>query len=140
MTSHTAVMPYEVSFTKRVPVLDREDYINDCCVGGDAVRDRLLPAVQARYGDVDTNQEDWGWFIWLRQGDVSLAIDIFTDDPDEGAFRIHLTSRTKRLLLFDQIVDTPELEGLRSLVVADLAEWVGRAVQVAPISADPEGA
>jgi hypothetical protein len=131
-------MPYEVSFTKRVPVLDREDYINDCCVGGDAVRDRLLPAVQARYGDVDTNQEDWGWFIWLRQGDVSLAIDIFTDDPDEGAFRIHLTSRTKRLLLFDQIVDTPELEGLRSLVVADLAEWVGRAVQVAPISADPE--
>jgi hypothetical protein len=133
-------MPYEVSFTKRVPVLDREDYINDCCVGGDAVRDRLLPAVQARYGDVDTNQEDWGWFIWLRQGDVSLAIDIFTDDPDEGAFRIHLTSRTKRLLLFDQIVDTPELEGLRSLVVADLAEWVGRAVQVAPISADPEGA
>jgi hypothetical protein len=43
-------------------------------------------------------------------------------------------------LLFDQIVDTPELEGLRSLVVADLAEWVGRAVQVAPISADPEGA
>jgi hypothetical protein len=132
-------MPYEVSFTKRVPVLDREDYINDCCVGGDAVRDRLLPAVQARYGDVDTNQEDWGWFIWLRQGDVSLAIDIFTDDPDEGAFRIHLTSRTKRLLLFDQIVDTPELEGLRSLVVADLAEWVGRAVQVAPISADPEG-
>jgi hypothetical protein len=133
-------MPYEVSFTKRVPVLDREDYINDCCVGGDAVRDRLLPAVQARYGEVDTNQEDWGWFIWLRQGDVSLAIDIFTDDPDEGAFRIHLTSRTKRLLLFDQIVDTPELEGLRSLVVADLAEWVGRAVQVAPISADPEGA
>ena len=133
-------MPYEVSFTKRVPVLDREDYINECCVGGDAVRDRLLPVVQARYGDVDTNQEDWGWFIWLRQGDVSLAIDIFTDDPDEGAFRLHLTSRTKRLLLFDQIVDTPELEELRSLVVADLAEWVGRAVQVAPISTDPEGA
>ena len=130
-------MPYEVSFTKRVPVLDREDYINECCVGGDAVRDRLLPVVQARYGDVDTNQEDWGWFIWLRQGDVSLSIDIFTDDPDEGAFRIHLTSRTKRLLLFDQIVDTPELEELRSLVVADVAEWVGRAVQVAPISADP---
>ena len=133
-------MPYEVSFTKRVPVLDREDYINECCVGGDAVRDRLLPVVQARYGDVDTNQEDWGWFIWLRQGDVSLAIDIFTDDPDEGAFRIHLTSRTKRLLLFDQIVDTPELEELRSLVVADVTEWVGRAVQVGPISADPEGA
>jgi len=134
----TALMPYEVSFTKRVPINDREDYINECCVGGDAVRDRLLPAVRARYGDVDTNQEDWGWFIWFRQGHVNLAIDIFTDDPDEGAFRIHLTSRTKRLLLFDQIVDTPELDELRALVVTDLSEWVGRAVQVAPISADSE--
>jgi hypothetical protein len=95
---------------------------------GDAVRDRLLPAVQARYGDVATNQEDWGWFIWLEKGPVALAIDIFTDDPDEGAFRIHLTSRTKRLVWFDQIVDTPELEDLRALVVADLTDWVGHAV------------
>ncbi len=132
-------MPYEVSFTKRVPVLDREDYINECCVGGDAVRDRILPAVQARYGQVDTNQEDWGWFIWFRQGHVGLAIDIFTDDPDHGAFRIHLTSRTKRLLLFDDIVDTPELEALRDLVVADSVDWVGHDVDVVPVSVDSSG-
>ena len=140
LASRKAVMPYEVSFTKRVPIQDRDDYINECCVGGDAVRDRLLPALQGRYGEVDTNQEDWGWFVWFRKGHVSLAVDIFTDDPDEGAFRIHLTSRTKRLLLFDQIVDTPELEELRALVVAELTAWVGRAVQIAPISADPEDA
>ncbi len=132
-------MPYEVSFTKRVPIQDREDYINDCCVGGDVVRDRLLPAVRARYGDVDTNQEDWGWFIWLRQGHVSLAVDIFTDDPDHGHFRIQLTSRIKRLLLFDDVVDTPELEELRTVVVADLTEWVGRAVRVVPVDADLQG-
>jgi hypothetical protein len=131
-------MPYEVSFTKRVPILDRDDYINECCVGGDAVRDRLLPLVQERYGEAETNQEDWGWFIWFHKGNVALAIDIYTDEPDEGAFRIHLTSRTKRLLWFDQIVDTPELEEMRALVVADLTEWVGRPVQVAAISADSE--
>jgi len=131
-------MPYEVSFTKRVPIQDREDYINDCCVGGDAVRDRLLPAVQARYGDVDTNQEDWGWFIWFRTGHVSLAIDIFTDDAEKGDFRIHLTSRTKRLLVFDDAVDTPELEDLRRLVVADLSDWVGHDVQSALVSVDAE--
>jgi hypothetical protein len=132
-------MPYEVSFTKRVPVLDREDYINECCVGGDAVRDRLLPAVQERYDGIETNQEDWGWFIWFRRGSVRLAIDIFTDDPDEGAFRIHLTSRTKRLLVLDQVVDTPELEELRGLVVAELTAWTGRAVQVAPVDDAPDG-
>lgn len=129
-------MPYEVSFTKRVPIKDREDYINDCCIGGDAVRDRLLPVVQARYGDVDTNQEDWGWFLWFRQGHVALAIDIFTDDPEQGVFRIHLTSRTRRLLVFDEILDTPELDELRDVVAADLTDWVGHAVRVVPVRAD----
>jgi len=87
-------MPYEVSFKKPVPLLDREEYINECCVGGDAVVNRLLPSIQARHTDIQTNQEDWGWFIWFRMGNVRLAIDVFTDDSQEGQFRIHLTSET----------------------------------------------
>ena len=79
-------MPYEVSFTKRVPVLHREQYINECCIGGDVVLNHLLPSVRARYADVQTNQEDWGWFIWFRKGHVRLAIDVFTDDPEQGFF------------------------------------------------------
>ena len=62
-------MPYELSFTKRVPIVDREQYINECCIGGDVVVNRLLPSVRSRYTDVQTNQEDWGWFIWFRQGE-----------------------------------------------------------------------
>ena len=123
-------MPYEVSFTKRVPVVDREQYINDCCVGGDVVVDHLLPTVQARYLDIQTNQEDWGWFIWFRKDQIKLAIDVVTDDPDEGAFRIHLTSRTKRLLVLDTVVDTPELEELRAFVASELAAWVGDGVRI----------
>ena len=61
-------MPYEVSFTKRVPIADREQYFNECCVGGDIVVDVLLPSVRARYEQVQTHQEDWGWFIWFRKG------------------------------------------------------------------------
>jgi hypothetical protein len=60
-------MPYHVSFTRRVPLMDREQYINECCVGGDAVVNQLLPSVRARYADVRTNQEDWSWFICQRQ-------------------------------------------------------------------------
>jgi hypothetical protein len=123
-------MPYEVSFTKPVPITDRERYFNECCVGGDAVVDRLLPSIQQRYADMVTNQEDWGWFIWFRAGAVRLAVDIFTDDPEAGAFRIHLTSRTKRLLVLDTIVDTPELEELRSLVQRELDSWVGGPVTI----------
>ena len=123
-------MPYEISFTKRVPILDREQYINDCCIGGDVVVDQLLVSVQSRYADVQTNQEDWGWFIWFRKGKVRLAIDVFTDDSEAGAFRVHLTSRTKRWLVLDSVIDTPELEDLRVQVASQLAVWAGIAVKV----------
>ena len=123
-------MPYELSFTKRVPLLDREEYINDCCVGGDKVAEHLLPVLRKQYGD-DLNpvQEDWGWFIWFQAGGVKLAVDIFTDDPDAGEFRIHLTSRKKKLLFYNA-VDTPELEQLRALVTSELQAWIGGPVKV----------
>jgi len=123
-------MPYEMSFSKRVPLLEREEYINECCVGGDAVVNRLLPLIKARYADVQTNQEDWGWFIWFRKDNVRLAVDIFTDDPGEGMFRIQLTSRAKRFFLPDKINDTPELEELREIIESELNAWVGPAVKV----------
>ena len=122
-------MPYELSFTKAVQVANRDQYINECCVGGDVVRDELLPLVTGRYEDVQTEQEDWGWFIWFRKGDVRLAIDVFTDHPERGEFRIHLTSRIKRMIVLDSVVDTPELRELHALVVAELSTWVGGPVK-----------
>jgi hypothetical protein len=89
------------------------------------VADLLLPSVRERYDHIQTNQEDWGWFIWFRSGNVRLAIDIFTEDPDEGTFLVHLTSRVKRLLVFDTVTDTPELQELRSLVVSTLEARTG---------------
>jgi hypothetical protein len=115
-------MPYEVSFTKPVAVQDPDRYINDCCYGGDVVVERLLPAVSQRSIAVQTNQEDWGWFIWFRDGSVSLAIDVFCDGPESGAFRLHLTSRTRRWLFFGSVVDTPELERVRELVESQLVQ------------------
>jgi hypothetical protein len=53
-------MPYELSFTKQIEVANPGLYINDCCVGGDVVSAALLPALEARYGQVDTGEEDWG--------------------------------------------------------------------------------
>jgi hypothetical protein len=115
-------MPYEISFTKRVAITDREQYWNECCVGGDHVVNQLLPAVRARYEDIQTNQEDWGWFIWFKKGAVKLAIDVHTDDGDAGEFRIRLTSQTKRFLS-DKEQDTPELDELRQLVESELQKW-----------------
>ena len=115
-------MPYEISFTKRVAITDREQYWNECCVGGDHVVNQLLPAVRARYEDIQTNQEDWGWFIWFKKGAVKLAIDVHTDDGDAGEFRIRLTSQTKRLIGYKE-EDTPELDELRQLVESELQKW-----------------
>jgi hypothetical protein len=122
-------MPYELTFSKVVPIRDREDYINECCVGGDAVVDYLLPFVKGAYEDIDSNQEDWGWFIWFCKGEIRLAIDVFTDDPDAGLFRVHLTSR-KRRLLGSTILDTTELQELCDLVTSAIQTWTGQRVQI----------
>lgn len=55
-------MPYELSFRKRIEISDREIYINDCCIGGDLVLDRLLPSFADAYSNLRSNQEDSGWF------------------------------------------------------------------------------
>src|SRR4030067_1029990 len=68
-----------------------------------------------------------GRFVWFRKGIVARAVDIFTDDPEAGSFRIHLTSRKKRWLLFDIVEDTPELEELQRLMASGLAAGGGAA-------------
>ena len=116
-------MPYVIAFTKALEVDDDDVYFNDCCWGGDVVTDQLVPAINGRYEDVEHNQEDWGWFIWFQKGRTSLAVDVFCDAPDEGVFRILLTSSRKRWMVLDQVVDTPELEELKSLVLGELETW-----------------
>lgn len=97
-------------------VTDRSRYINDCCWGGDVIRDWLMAVVAEQYQEIRTEQEDWGWFIWFRDGAIRLAVDIFCDDIASGAFRVRLTSRRKKLI-GSEILDTPELEQLRDLLV-----------------------
>lgn len=117
-------MPYELSFIASVVAADASLYINDCCWGGDVVRDRLMPVVSAKYEDIWTDQEDWGWFIWFRSGPTRLAIDIFCDDSGGGKFRVRLTSRSKQLF-WSKVRDTRELEELRELIVSSMSPWAG---------------
>jgi hypothetical protein len=117
-------MPYAVTFSKKVDIQDPDQYINDCCIGGDVVLDRLLPALKRKYGDdLQANQEDWGWFAWFDHGPVKLAVDIFTDDHKNLEFQILLTSRRPRFILKDRVEDGSELESLKELVVSELSAW-----------------
>jgi len=90
----------------------------------------LLPRIREDYDGLTTNQEDWGWFAWFEKGRVKLAVDVFADDAAEGRFRIHLTSRVSRFLLGDKVVDTPELEELKTLVEDRLHSWDARNLEV----------
>jgi hypothetical protein len=124
-------MPYELTFNKRVDVSITKDYINDCCYGGDVVADQLLPALKGRcQGCQGADQEDWGWFIWFRDGEAFLAVDIYCDDLAAGVFKVHLTSRKNRWLRPSNIADSPALEELKEIVVVRLTEWVGTAPSV----------
>ena len=126
-------MPYEVTFTKRVDTPDRTHYINDCCVGGDVVLQALLPTLRQRYGEIQAEQEDWGWFVWFSTGGKKLAVDVFCDNPETGEFRMHLTCRVPRMLFSDKIDDTPELEDLRSLILHALTNWLQHPPTITPL-------
>ena len=123
-------MPYQIEFSKQLNVKDTTDYFNDCCIGGDLVAEQFLAKVRQNYADVQFNQEDWGWFIWFKRGKIKLAIDIFTEDFSQGKFKIHLTSRTKKWLVFDSEENSPELDEVRDMVVGVLAEWTGQPCSV----------
>ena len=120
-------MPYELSFTKQIDVANTARYINDCCVGGDVVSAALLPALQARYGQVDTGEEDWGWLMWITRDRLRLAVDVFTDDYRVGRFRARIATSRRGLLFGWKEIDTAELDELKQIVHAQLVSWLGAA-------------
>jgi hypothetical protein len=116
-------MPYALTFIKQVETPVADEYMNDCCIGGDVVLDRLLPALRNKYGnDLQSNQEDWGWFAWFEDGPIKLAVDISTED-EGSTFQLLLTSRRPRFILGDKVEDCIQLESLRELVVKELTTW-----------------
>lgn len=117
-------MPFELSFSKRISVDDPEIYFNECCWAGDRISDRLLPMIRDNYDSIWNDQEDWGWFIWFREGRTKLAVDVFCDDPTAGAFRLFLTSQRKRPILGYRIEDSDELATLKTRVRKALEGWV----------------
>lgn len=116
-------MPYTLTFSRQVEIADDGQYINGCCIGGDVVLGRLLPALRSKYGnELHANQEDWGWFAWFEDGPIKLAVDISTDD-DRSKFQVLLSARRPRFILSDKVEDCAELETLRELVVQRLTDW-----------------
>ena len=114
-------MPYELTFIKRD-------------VEADAVAARILPALRDRYGaDVQAEPEDDGSYLRFDDGDVTLAVDIVCRDHENGAFRVAIASSTKRFAFLKRIEDVPQLEELKRIVAAEIAEWTGRLPDVATL-------
>ena len=115
-------MPFVIRFRKPVDVSD-EPYLNNCCIGGDVVLEQLLPSLREQYGALEPTQEDWGWFVWLEHDRVHLAVDVLTQNPITSEFEIRLTSRKPSFFRSARVIDTPELDALRSRVLAQLEAW-----------------
>ena len=91
-------MPYEITFRKKVNYGGEEKYFNECCFGGDLIVEKILPFIRENYRDAQSEQEDWGWYIWFKRDNGSLAIDVFCDDPVMGEYRVHITLRKECFL------------------------------------------
>jgi hypothetical protein len=129
-------MPYKVCFSKMFVIGGRDKYSNECCIGGDLVVDQLRSEIRKRFGDAQEGQEDWGWFIWFKNGPTKFAVDIFCDEPNRGEFRIHLTSRRAKWLFLDSVEDTEELDELKCLVVDLIESWTEESCRVIRLDQD----
>ena len=126
-------MPCELSFTKRVAVAGPARYITECGVGGDIVSAALLPALRARYGQVDAGEEDWGWFMASTRGGLRLAVDVLADDYGVGRFRVRIATSGRGLLFGRREINGPALEELKPIVLAGLTSWLGQPPSIAHI-------
>ena len=117
-------MPYALQFRKAIPVDDPDAYFNECCVNGDKVSDQLLPMIRESYTDIQHNQEDWGWFIWFKDGSTKLAVDVFCHNPATGEFRLFITSQIRGPFFVYKITDTQELYLLKGRTKQALQSWI----------------
>ena len=83
-----------------------------------------MPLLAERYQPIRTDQEDWDWFLWFRDGTIRLSVDIHCDNIAVSAFRMRLTSRWKKLI-GSEILDTPELDRLRDVLLPAITAWTG---------------
>ena len=122
-------MAYEISFTKSLKFGDTDQYINECCYGGDIVSDVLLPTIRKNYSSIKAFQEDWGWLIVFKSKKISMEIDIHCDYPKTGSFKVLLFANQKRFLKA-AVEDKVELDKLRDYVVGVLEEWTGSSINI----------
>lgn len=115
-------MAYEIAFTANISVDHSEEYINHCCWGGDQITKKLLPVVVSGYERMETGQEDWGWYIWMRRGRQRTHIDIYCDDRETKDFRIHLYG-TRRIFLKLEFVDGEDIDAVKRVLLQEIVNW-----------------
>ena len=125
---------YEIAFKKlglsSTPTGDAdapaEEYINECCNGGDIVIARVLPALREGGARVEHGQEDWGWFAWSYHGTRRLAVHVQCDAVETGEMRalVWVYERGPWWALWrEREIDGPALDALRDLVLEALEGW-----------------
>ena len=127
-------MPYELKFTKKLNYKNEDFYWNPCCYGGEIIIDQLMPIIENSFNDIQSNQEDWGWFIWFSNTEDkknSYGIDVFCDDPERGEYRVQLTSTIKAksfLWSSSKIINNQALENLKLVIENKLKSFLGTSV------------
>lgn len=117
-------MAYEIEFTTTVTPLVEKSYINACCWGGDVICDRLLSqaSIWKMYGSAISGQEDWGWYIWIRQGRRMHRIHVQCDDIKSSVFRMQVYSSEKSWFKWKD-VDFSDTDRINLAVAAEIRKW-----------------
>ena len=108
------------------------EYFNDCCIGGDRIAARVGEAVKDFPGELDHGQEDWGWFVWVREGKCTRMCNITTYDEDGVTFGVRIEGEEKKGWFRTRALTDEELDGWRAAIVGTLAGEIVREDTEAP--------
>jgi hypothetical protein len=125
-------MQYVAIFHHEVAIKDKNQYINPCCYGGDVIGNLLQPRLRDAGFTIDLfDQEDWGWFLWLKKGKSGYSIDIGLEEEAQWKFKLFVVGKQSFLTQLFKKDKQPHLKELcqiidstlRSIGIDDLSWW-----------------
>lgn len=112
--------------------IPEREYINDCCIGGDEILNRLKSEIASQMGvdlgKVTIYQEDWGWALEFSKDEVFYLLGLNNNyeggDKTEFTINIEANKRVKKFL-FTKSVEATEEVSTFSKVLNDIAKNSG---------------
>lgn len=126
-------MDFEIQVRQAFTANPEKKYINDCCVGGDEIlnklKDEIASSMKMEVRNMTFYQEDWGWALEFSKNDFFYFLGIsnlLEAHEDQTYFSVGTNAKRQvKKLIFNQLVEDDSESKKFSEIVKRSAEKAG---------------